>query len=396
MAEKMLIKQANIHNAVDKDAFVADVLAENGKIVKIEKLISGKEMNDAWILDAEGLDLYPGFVDAHCHLGLDGYAVEFPGQDFNEMSDPITPQLSAVDGINPQDETFRMAREGGVTCVATGPGSSNVIGGTFCVIKTYGNRIDDMIVKEKAAMKIAFGENPKNCYKDKGVSSRMSIAAKLREMLTKAKIYQKKLEAAGYPARTEYSKLPEYDAKLEALLPVLKKEMPLKAHAHRADDIFTAIRIAKEFDVDLRIDHTTDGALIAEELAKEGFPVAVGPSFCHASKHELKNKGFHTVAALAKAGCQVSIITDSPVTEGRYLALCAGRAVYEGLDEFTALQAITINAAKHIGVENRTGSIEIGKDADFVLVKGSPFGVEARILYTIIEGQIVYKDKQQK
>ena len=396
MVEKLLIKQANIHSAVEKDVYVADVLVADGKIVKIEEMITGGETNDAAVLDAYGYDLYPGFVDAHCHLGLDGYAVEFPGQDFNEMSDPVTPQLSAVDGVNPQDETFRIAREGGVTCVATGPGSSNVFGGTFCVIKTYGNRIDDMLVKEKAAMKISFGENPKNCYREKGFSSRMSIAAKIREMLTKAKLYQKKLEAAGYPGRCDYSKLPVYDAKLEALLPVIKKEMPLKAHAHRADDIFTAIRIAKEFDVDLQIDHTTDGSLIAQELAKEGYPVAVGPSFGHASKYELKNKGFHTVVDLVKAGCQVSIITDSPVTEGGYLALCAGRAIYEGLDEFEALRAITINAAKHIGVEKRVGSIEVGKDADFVLVKGSPFEVNSRILYTIINGKIVYKDKGEK
>ena len=396
MVEKLLIKQANIHSAVEKDVYVADVLVADGKIIKIEEMITGGETNDAVVLDAYGYDLYPGFVDAHCHLGLDGYAVEFPGQDFNEMSDPVTPQLSAVDGVNPQDETLRMAREGGVTCVATGPGSSNVFGGTFCVIKTCGNRIDDMLVKEKAAMKISFGENPKNCYREKGFSSRMSIAAKIREMLTKAKLYQKKLEAAGYPGRCDYSKLPVYDAKLEALLPVIKKEMPLKAHAHRADDIFTAIRIAKEFDVDLQIDHTTDGSLIAQELAKEGYPVAVGPSFGHASKYELKNKGFHTVVDLVKAGCQVSIITDSPVTEGGYLALCAGRAIYEGLDEFEALRAITINSAKHIGVEKRVGSIEVGKDADFVLVKGSPFEVNSRILYTIINGKIVYKDKGEK
>ena len=392
MAKKLLIKQAKIHNAVEEKAVPADILIENGKIVKIEEVISGREGNDAEIFDAEGMDIYPGFVDAHCHLGLDGYAAGYAGQDFNELGDPVTPQLSAIDGINPQDETFQMVKEGGVTCVSTGPGSSNVIGGTFCVIKTAGKRIDDMIVKEKSAMKIAFGENPKNCYKEKGFSSRMSIAAKLRETLKKAQIYQKKLEAAGYPAKIDYTKLPEYNPKLEALLPVLKKEMPLKAHVHRADDIFTAIRIAKEFDLELRLDHVTDGALIAEELAKEGYPAAVGPSFGHATKYELRNKGFHTAAVLAKAGCQVSIITDSPVIEGRYLALCAGRAIHEGMDEFTALQAITINAARHIGVEQRVGSIEVGKDADFVFTKGSPFGVDSQILYTMIEGEIVYQN----
>lgn len=391
MMGKLLIRQANIHNAVEKEPFIADVLAEDGKIVKIADKISDDEVKDAEVVEAFGYDLYPGFVDAHCHLGLDGYAVGFPGQDFNELGDPVTPQLSAIDAINPQDETFRMAREGGVTCVATGPGSSNVIGGTFCAIKTYGKRVDDMIVKDKVAMKIAFGENPKNCYKDKGVYSRMSVAAKLREALNKAKIYEKKLEAAGYPDNIDYSKLPAFDDKMEALLPVIRKEIPLKAHAHRADDIYTAIRIAKEFDLDLRIDHTTDGALIADDLAKEGYPVAVGPSMGHATKYELMNKGFHTPAILAEAGCRISIITDSPVIEQRYLPLCAGRAIHEGLDEFTALQAITINAAKHIGIEDRVGSIEVGKDADFVLVKGNPFAIDTRVFYTIIDGKIIYK-----
>lgn len=393
MSKFLLLKQGTIHNAVEREPFVADILTEDGKIKKIAPVLEGKVVNEAEVIDAMGLDIYPGFVDAHCHLGLDGFATGFAGQDYNEMGDAVTPQLSAVDGINPQDETFRMAREGGVTCVSTGPGSSNVIGGTFCVIKTCGKRVDDMLVKEKSAMKIAFGENPKNFYKDKGFSSRMSVAAKLREMLHKAIIYDKKLQVAGFPDDIDYSRMPAYDEKLEALLPVIRREIPLKAHAHRADDIYTAIRIAKEFDLDLRIDHTTDGALIADDLAKEGFPVAVGPSFGHATKYELKNKGFETPAILANAGCQVSIITDSPVIEERYLPLCAGRAIYNGMDEFAALQAITINAAKHIGAEDRVGSIEEEKDADFVILKGTPFAIDSRILYTIIDGNIVYQAK---
>ena len=391
MSTYLLLKQGIIHNAIDREPFEADILIEDGKIKKIAPVLEGKVVNEAEVIDATGIDIYPGFVDAHCHLGLDGYAIGYEGQDYNELGDFVTPQLSAVDGINPQDETFKIAREGGVTCVSTGPGSSNIIGGTFCVIKTYGKRVDDMLVKEKSAMKIAFGENPKRCYKEKGVSSRMTVAAKLREMFHKAMIYDKKLQAAGYPDNIDYTKLPAYDDKLEALLPVVRKEIPLKAHAHRADDIFTAIRIAKEFDFDLRLDHVTDGALIADELAKEGYPVAVGPSLGHATKYELKNKGFHTPAVLADAGCQVSIITDSPVIEGRYLALCAGRAIYNGMDEFAALQAITINAAKHIGAEDRVGSIEEGKDADLVLVKGTPFAIDSRILYTIIDGNVVYQ-----
>lgn len=396
MSNYLLIKQGNIHNAVEEEVFVADILAEDGKIKKIAPILEGKIVNEAKVIDATGLDIYPGFVDAHCHMGLDGYGVGFAGEDFNELGDPITPQLSAIDAINPQDETFEMAREGGVTCVSAGPGSSNVIGGTFCAIKTAGKRIDDMIIKEKTAMKIAFGENPKNCYKNKGVYSRMSIAAKLRETLQAAIIYDKKLAAAGYPDEVDYTKLPDYNVKLEAMLPVVRGELPLKAHVHRADDIYTAIRIAKEFGLDLRIDHTTDGALIAEDLAKEGFPVAVGPSFGHATKYELRNKGFETPAILAKAGCQVSIITDSPVIEERYLALCAGRAIYNGMNEFEALKAITINAAKHIGVDNRVGSIEEGKDADLVMLRGTPFAVDARILYTIIDANIVYQNGMEK
>lgn len=406
MSKYLLLKQGTIHNAVEEEPFVADILVEEGKIKKIAPVLEGKVINEATVFDATGFDVYPGFVDAHCHLGLDGYAVGFAGEDFNELGDPVTPQLSAVDAINPQDETFKMAREGGVTCVSTGPGSSNVIGGTFCVIKTYGKRIDDMIVLEKSAMKIAFGENPKNCYKEKGVYSRMSVAAKLREVLLKTIIYDRKLRAAGCKdgytllregdiaegvAEIDDSKLPAYDAKLEAMLPVIRGEIPLKAHVHRADDIYTAIRIAKEFHLDLRLDHVTDGALIANDLAREGFPVAVGPSFGHATKYELKNKGFATPGILAEAGCQVSIITDSPVIEERYLPLCAGRAIYNGMSEFDALKAITINAAKHIGAADRVGSIEEGKDADFVLTKGTPFSVDARILYTIIDGNIVYK-----
>ena len=168
MSNYLLIKQGTIHNAIEKEPFVADILVENGKIKKIAPVLEGKIINDADVIDATGIDVYPGFVDAHCHMGLDGYATGFAGEDYNESGDPVTPQLSAVDAVNPQDETFQMAREGGVTCVCTGPGSSNVIGGTFCAIKTYGKRVDDMLVKEKTAMKIAFGENPKNCYKEKG------------------------------------------------------------------------------------------------------------------------------------------------------------------------------------------------------------------------------------
>lgn len=386
MKKMLVIKQGTIHDAVQEEPYVADILVEDGKITKIAPVLEGKIINEAEVLDATGFQVYPGFVEAHCHLGLDGYAIGFEGADYNELTDSITPQLSAVDGLNPQDESIRLAMESGVTCVAAGPGSSNVLGGTFTSYKTTGKRIDDMLVKEKVAMKCAFGENPKRCYKDKDNYSRMSTASKLRIMLERTKEYIVRKEAAG----EDISKQPAYDPKLEALIPVIKGELPLKAHAHQANDIYTAIRIAKEFQVGLTIEHCTDGALIAEDLAKEGYPVAVGPSLGHATKFELKNKSFATPGILAKAGCQVSIITDSPVIPQQYLALCAGLAVKSGMEEFEALKAITINAAKHIGVEERVGSIEIGKDADFVIAEGNPMISDTNIKYVLIDGNVTY------
>ena len=385
MQGMIVIKQGTIHDAIHQEPYQADILIADGKIKKIAPILEGSIINDAIIIDAVGKHIYPGFVEAHCHLGLDGYGMGFEGQDYNELTDSITPQLSAIDGINPQDPTFAMAAKAGVTCVAVGPGSSNVLGGTFVAIKTVGKRVDDMIVKKSIAMKCAFGENPKRCYKDKDNYSRMSTASKLRIMLEKTREYIAKKEAAG----EDISKCPAYDAKLEALIPVIKGEMPLKAHAHRADDIFTAIRVAKDCGVGVTIEHCTDGALIAEELAAEGVPVAVGPSLGHAGKYEVKNKSFATAGILAKAGCQVSIITDSPVIQQQYLALCAGFAVKEGMDEFAALQAITINPAKHIGIEDRVGSIEEGKDADIVIANGNPMVSDTVIETVLIDGKVI-------
>lgn len=388
------IKNGIMYDVIAGITYKAVILTEEGRITAVyntEKDMAAIEeiMADDRLecIDAEGLYVYPGLVDAHSHLGLDGYAIGFESKDYNEMNDILTPQLRAIDAIYPQDETFALAREGGVTCVATGPGSSNVLGGMFAAIKTSGHRIDDMIVKFPVAMKCAFGENPKRCYKDKNNFSRMSTAFKLRDMIRKTIEYDNKIKLAG----DDISKLPAYDAKLEAMLPVVRKELPLKAHAHRADDIFTTIRIAKEFDLKLTIEHCTDGSLIAEDLAKENYPLAVGPSFGHATKYELKNKSFETPGILAKAGCQVSIITDAPVIPQQYLALCAGLAVKSGMDEGEALRAITINPAKHLGIEDRVGSIEVGKDADIVITDGNIMDVQTRIKYTIINGKIVYQ-----
>ena len=381
--DTLLIKGGLIHDAVNETPYIADILAVDGKITKIQPDISPEEGTK--VVDAKDLYIYPGLVDAHSHIGLDGYGIGFEGSDFNEMNDILTPHLRAIDAINPMDVTLNQAALGGVTSVATGPGSSNVLGGTFTAIKLNGLRIDNMIIKDKVAMKCAFGENPKRCYKDKNNFSRMSTAAKLREMLFQAMEYRDKLTSAG----DDLSKKPAFNMKLEALLPVLNREIPLKAHAHRADDIFTAIRIAKEFKVKLTIEHCTEGHLIVEELAKENIPVAVGPSLGHATKYELRNKSFTTPGILAKAGLSVSIITDSPVIPQQYLAMCEGLAIKSGMEPFEALKAITINPARHIGIEDRVGTLEIGKDADIVLADGEIFESLTNVVKTFIDGNLV-------
>ena len=376
------IKNGTLHTAVSKETFIADILIDGGKIVKIGK---GLSADGAEVIDATGLQVYPGFVEAHCHIGLDGYGIGYEGHDYNELNDPVTPQVQAIDGINPFDPCMKMAAKAGVTCFATGPGSSNSIGGTFAAIKPVGTRVDNMIVKFPIAMKCAFGENPKRCYQKQGISSRMTNAAKIREALNKAKVYKAKIEAAGDDA----SKLPAYDQKSEDLIPVLNHEIPLKAHAHQANDIFTAIRIAKEFGVGLTLEHVTEGHMIVDELAKENLPLAVGPTFGHASKFELQNKTWETPGILAKAGCHVSIITDAPVTPLHYLPLCAGLAIKAGMDEYEALRAVTINPAEHIGIADRVGSLEEGKDADVVIVDGCPFDVTGVIKHVLINGEKV-------
>lgn len=376
----LCIKNGTIHTAVSREAIIADIMIEDGKIIKIG---TGLNADGAEIIDATGLNVYPGFVEAHCHIGLDGYGIGYEGHDYNEMNDPIAPHLRAIDGINPFDPCMKMAAEAGVTCFATGPGSANVLGGTFVAIKPVGTCVDDMIVKDGVAMKCAFGENPKRCYQSKKISSRMTTAADLRNALKKAKLYKAKVDAAGDDA----SKLPAFDEKSEALIPVLNKEMPLKAHAHQANDILTAVRIAKELDVNVTLEHVTEGHMIVNELVRANVPLAVGPTFGHASKFELQNKTWTTPGILANAGCHVSIITDAPVTPLHYLPLCAGLAVKAGMDEYDALRAITINPAEHIGIADRVGSLEEGKDADIVIMAGSPFDVDSKIEHVLIDGK---------
>lgn len=384
----LLIKNGKVFTMKNDQVAEMDILIEDGKIKEVANDI--KVTGDVQVIDAKGCNVMPGFVEAHCHIGLEEDSIGFEGDDINEMTDPVTPQLRAIDAINPMDRCFEEAIEGGVTCACTGPGSANVIGGQAVAIKLYGKRVDEMIVKEPAAMKIAFGENPKRVYNSqkKSPMTRMATAAILREELFKAKKYVAKQDAAI----NGIDKEPEFDMKLEALAKVIRREIPLKAHAHRADDMFTALRIAKEFDVDITLDHCTEGHLIADYLAQEGRNVIVGPTLGHRTKFELKNTSFETPATLSKAGMQFAITTDSPVIPLQFLPLCAGLAVKGGLDEMEALKAITIYPAQILGIDDRVGSLEVGKDADIVICQGSPLmDVGYKTVATIIEGNIVYR-----
>ncbi|MEW8972740.1 MAG: amidohydrolase [Tissierellaceae bacterium] len=383
----LFIKNGLIYTMSGEVIENGSILIDGGKIVEVGKDIIAPL--DAEVMDVEGRMVTPGFIDAHCHLGMWEEAIGFEGSDGNEVSDPVTPEMRAIDSINPMDISFKEAYEGGVTTAITGPGSANVIGGTFAAIKTYGHRIDDMIIKEPIAMKIAFGENPKRVYnaQKKSPMTRMATAAILRNTLFKAKEYLEKKENAKDP-----SKAPDFNMKMEAMIPVLKGEIPLKAHAHRADDIFTALRIAKEFDLDITLDHCTEGHLIVEDLVKENKGAIVGPTFGNRSKFELKNKTFDTPRVLNEAGVKIAIATDAPVIPLQHLSLCAGLAHKAGLDEMEALKAITINAAEIVGLDDRIGSIEKGKDADIVIFDGNPIkDVDFKTYATIIDGKVVYK-----
>ena len=359
------------------------LVGDDGKIAAVGADIPCPQ--DAQVIDAQGRLVTPGCVDAHCHVGLDNQGMGWEGRDYNEIVDPITPQMRAIDSINPQDEVFGLALQGGVTSACTGPGSANVVGGTFVAIKLAGKRVDNMIIKNPLAMKCAFGENPKRCYGQglkKSPTTRMATAALLRELLFKARNYQQDKDEG---------KNPPFDMKLEAMLPVMRGEIPLKAHAHRADDILTSIRIAKEFGVKITLDHCTDGAIIADELAKEGYSAFVGPSLGSKSKIELQNKSFTTPAVLHEAGVPISIITDAPVIPLQYLPMCAGLAVNAGLDEEVAWRAITINPAVQTGIGDWVGSLEVGKDGDVVIWTANPLtAVGAESYTTIVDGKIVY------
>ena len=387
----ILIKNGYVKTMAGDDILDGQILIEGGKIKAV-----GMDLDvpvDVEVVDARGCLVTPGLVEGHCHIGMWEEGIGFEGEDGNEDVEPITPQLRAIDAINPMDMAFQDALEGGVTTVVTGPGSANVIGGQFLAMKTFGNRVDNMVIKDPVAMKVAFGENPKRVYDEQHKSpvTRMAIAALLRETLFEALQYKEDLDAS----ETDPDRRPDFDIKLDALIPVMRKEIPLKAHVHRADDIFTALRIAKEFELDITLDHCTEGHLIVDELAKEGKFCLVGPTLGSRAKYELRNISFDTPKVLVEKGIKIAIITDAGVIPIQYLSMCAGLAVKAGLSEHEAWKAITINPAEIIGIADRVGSIEEGKDADIAIFKGNPLtdlGYET--VMTLIEGQVVYKNSK--
>lgn len=379
------IVNANIFDVIrGREIPCGTVIIEDGKIIDVGQDISLPD--NCSVVDARGLNLLPGLIDAHCHLGLFEDSMGFEGEDGNEMTDPITPEMRAIDGINPWDRGFEEALSGGVTCVCTGPGSANVIGGQFATIKTAGTCVDTMIVQAPAAMKTAFGENPKSVYNERKQSpmTRMAVAAKLREALLMAGEYRDKKRT------DEADKLPGYNFKFEALLPVLAGDLPVKAHAHRADDIMTAVRIAKEFGLKLTLDHCTEGHLITEFIADSGFPAIVGPHLTTRSKIELKALDFVTPGVLSRAGIKTAIMTDHPVVPIQHLNLCAALSVKAGMDPWEALRAITVNAASVLGLSERIGALEPGMDADFGLWEKHPFAWDSVVRKVWINGSEVF------
>ncbi|AYF54429.1 amidohydrolase [Clostridium novyi] len=381
----ILIKNGKIITVTKGTLKNGCILIKDGKILKVSEYIEVNE--DVRIIDAKGGWVTPGFIDAHCHIGIFEQDMGFEGTDINEATDPVTPHLRAIDAINPMDTSFKDAIKGGVTTVMTGPGSANPMGGQFVAMKTSGICVDDMVIKEPAAIKIAFGENPKRIYKSKNKmpTTRMATAALIREILTKAQNYKIKKEKA-----LKEGKDFEENFRLEPLIPVLNKQIPLKAHCHRTDDILTAIRIAKEFDVNLTLDHCSEGHLIADYIKQSGRDVIVGPTLTARTKIEVKNKTFKTPKILHDNSIKIAIMTDHPVIPIEYLPLCAGLAAKEGLGIEEALKAITINPAEICGIDNRVGSLEVGKDADIVISNGNPLDSLTSTICTIINGKVEY------
>ena len=371
-----------------------DAVIDCGYIqIKDDKIIAVGDMNSAPqddnVLDLQGKTVDRGFIDAHCHMGMAEEGLDFEGDDLNEMTDPVSPHLRGLDAINPVNQSFPEAVDAGVTTVVTGPGSANAISGQFCAIKTYGKRVDKMVLREPVAMKFALGENPKKVYNDKSETpmTRMATAALIREELSKAKRYLEDVQKAEEDP--EENDPPEFDAKKEALIPVLKRELKAHIHCHRSDDIFTAVRLAEEFELDYVLIHCTEGYLIADELKEIGAPVVNGPLMCTRTKPELLHASDKTPGILSKAGLLVAICTDYNVIPIWMLPITAGYAVREGMDYMEALKAITINPARICGIEDRVGSVKVGKDADLLVYSQDPLTLAAKPDMVFINGKQV-------
>ena len=373
----LLIKNAHIFTCEGPAIANGFIAAKNGLIEQIGDMAACPAESDfEHVYNAEGGCVYPGFVDPHSHLGMFGDSLGFEGDDGNEETDPITPQLRAIDAINANDRCFAEALEAGVTTVITGPGSGNPIGGQMAAIKTYGNRVDDMILKTPIAMKMAFGENPKKVYHERKAAptTRMATASLIREQLIKAREYMN-------------GKQDKYDEKLAALVPVLKGELPVHMHCHRRDDIFTAVRIAKEFGLNYVLVHCTEGYMIADELAREGARAFVGPILSDRSKPELSNLTTKGPAIMHKAGVQIALCTDHPVIPQQYLSLCAALAAREGLEAQQAINLITIDAAKLCGIDDKVGSLKAGKHADIAVFDGDALQIATKCKAVFVQGK---------
>lgn len=381
----MLIVNGEVHTMADGIIPKGYVWAENGKIRRTGHMSELKERDGkGTVYDVKGAWVMPGLVEAHAHIGITEEKYGVIGDDCNEQTNPITPALRALDAINPMDPAFHDAIAAGITTVMAGPGSANVVGGQFALLKTHGRCVDHMVIQAPAAMKVALGENPKTAYGDQNVcpSTRMGTAALLRREL---------FQAAQYLRAKEEGRIEDENFDLEPWIPVLKREIPMKVHAHRADDILTALRIAREFHVDITLDHCTEGHLIAEEIAASGFPAIIGPDLTSRSKIEVQNMNFKTNRILHEAGVLSAITTDHPVSVIQSLPLSAGLAVRQGLPVEEGLKSITINAARILRADNRIGSLEAGKDADIAVYTGNPMETLTRTLFTFIDGELIYR-----
>ena len=390
----MLIYNAKIYTMSDMGVIDNGfVLVEKGKIARVGKMVELDVPPTREDFNAFGMNVYPGFIDVHTHLGMWEDGLGFEGADGNEITDPSTPQLRAIDGVNPNDYCFLEAARAGVTSVLTGVGSANPVGGEFIAMKTYGSRrIDKRVIRSPAAIKFALGENPKKCYndRDEAPTTRLATAAVIREQLYKTQRYMQDIVdyESGLGTENEDS-MPDYDIKCEALIPLLKGKVKAHFHCHRADDIFTAVRLAKEFDIKCVLIHATEGGLVADELGEDGFPCVVGPIIADRCKPELSRQTIENAALLHKAGIEVAICTDHPENPIQYLPLAAGVCIKGGLDKEAALAAITINAAKIAGIQDRVGSIEAGKDADIAVTDGEFYDVLTTAKLVLIDGKEV-------